>query len=129
VSGADYEVFRTELIATLRGWSDPESSEPLLRAVWRWEKCPPDKGGNPALPDIGFALNPGDGLERRNLLGRMGAEESLIHLNYGAWSGGHEGPYCPADVPGLFFLHGPGIPAGLELGGARIIDLPPTLLQ
>lgn len=129
VSEADYEILRTELIAALRGWRDPEGGAPLLRAVWRWQRARPGKDGNSALPDIGFALNPGDGLERRNLLGRVGEGEPLIRPNREAWSGGHEGPYRPADVPGLLFLHGPGIPAGIELRGARIIALAPTLLR
>ena len=129
VSSADYEMLRTELVAALRGWRDPGANRPMLRAVWRWEKAHPGKGGDPALPDIGFALHPGDGLERRNLLGRIGEEGPLIRPNRGVWSGGHEGPYRPADVPGLLILHGPDIPAGVELGGARIIDLAPTLLR
>jgi predicted AlkP superfamily phosphohydrolase/phosphomutase len=129
VPEADYEVLRRELVAALEGWRDPESNAPVMQGVWRWERHRPDQGGNLSPPDIGFALTLGYGLERRNLMGDIGREESLICPNRGVWSAGHEGPYRPADVPGLLFLHGPGIPPGATLQGARMVDLAPTLLQ
>jgi len=129
VSKADYEALREELTAALRDWRDPESGAPVMSGVWRWEQPHPGRREGLSLPDIGFALRVGYGLERQNLFGRVGAEGPLIRDNHGAWSGGHEGPYRPGDVPGLILLHGPGIPAGAELQDARVIDLAPTLLR
>ena len=129
VSGADYEALRRELVTGLRSWRDSETSAPVMTAVWRWESAHPGQSGGLLVPDIGFALTPGYGLERRNLFGRMGTGERLIWANREAWSGGHEGPYRPGDVPGLLFLHGPGIPAGTELRGTRMVDVAPTLLR
>jgi len=129
VSVADYEALRGKVTTALRSWRDPESGTPVMKAAWRWETSQPGKSGDPSFPDIGFVLTPGYGLERRNLVGRRGTEEALISPNRGAWSGGHEGPYRPADVPGLLFLHGPGIPGAVEVQRARMVDLAPTLLQ
>jgi predicted AlkP superfamily phosphohydrolase/phosphomutase len=129
VAGADYESLRTELIAALRRWRDPEAGIPLLQAVWREEASRPRGAGGLTLPDVGFVLAPGYGLERKNLVGRAGTEGALICANRGVWSGGHEGPYRPADIPGMLFLNGPGIPASIELQGARIVDLVPTLMR
>jgi predicted AlkP superfamily phosphohydrolase/phosphomutase len=129
VSTADFDRLRMQLIADLRSWRDPATGMPVLRAAWRWETARADRELNLGVPDIGFALTPGYGLERRNLVGGVGADQRLITPNRGAWSGGHEGPYRPADVPGLLLLHGPGVPAGIELEGARIVDLVPTLLR
>jgi predicted AlkP superfamily phosphohydrolase/phosphomutase len=129
VSISGYEALRTQLVAALRTWRDPGTGTPVVRAVWRWEASRLDRDRGLPLPDIGFALTPGYGLERRNLVGRAGMDQQLIRPNHGAWSGGHEGPYRPADVPGLLVLHGPGIPAGIELQNTRIVDLAPTLLR
>jgi len=129
VSSSDYEMLRTQLAAALRSWRNPGTGTRVLQAVWRWEALRSENEHDLPVPDIGFALTPGYGLERRNLVGRPGMDEKLVRPNREVWSGGHEGPYRPADVPGLLVLHGPGIPAGIELRNARIVDLAPTLLS
>lgn len=53
----------------------------------------------------------------------------LVEANRSQWSGGHEGPYLPDDVPGVLLAAGPGIAPALELEGARIIDVAPTILH
>jgi predicted AlkP superfamily phosphohydrolase/phosphomutase len=129
VPRSGYEALRAQLMAALRSWRDPGTGAPVLRAVWRWEASRSERGHDLPVPDIGFALTPGYGLERRNLVGHPGTDRELIRPNLEAWSGGHEGPYRPADVPGILVLHGPGIPAGVELREARIVDLARTLLR
>jgi predicted AlkP superfamily phosphohydrolase/phosphomutase len=124
----DFEGLRMQLVRDLRSWRDTETGEPVVRAAWRWEKATLSREQDPRLPDIGFALTPGYGMIRRNLVGGIGADQRLVSPNRGVWSGGHEGPYRPADVPGMLILHGPGIPAETTYHGARIVDLLPTLM-
>ena len=62
-------------------------------------------------------------------MGGVGGDQRLVSPNRGVWSGGHEGPYRPADVPGMLILNGPGIQAGAKLHDARIVDLVPTLMH
>jgi len=53
----------------------------------------------------------------------------LIGPNRSQWSGGHEGPYLPGDVPGVLLVAGQGIKPGVELDNARLIDVAPTILH
>jgi predicted AlkP superfamily phosphohydrolase/phosphomutase len=126
--GPEYEVLRQRISDDLLAWRDPETGEAVIKAVLRGEEVYGEsarKGG----PDLVPALRLGYGLGRGESLGRVVSGVPLIEPNRSQWSGGHEGPYLPGDVPGVLLVAGPGVRRGAELGGARLIDVAPTILH
>jgi hypothetical protein len=49
----------------------------------------------------------------------------LVAANETRWRGGHEGPYLPEDVPGVYVISR----ADVELDGAGLVDVAPTILS
>jgi hypothetical protein len=80
-------------------------------------------------PDLIPALARGYGLGRGEGLGRVMVGKPLVENNLTPWSGGHEGPYLPAQVPGIAVLWGPGIAPGRVPAAAGLVDIAPTVLR
>lgn len=126
--GAPYEALRSQIAAALAAWHDPETGQPVIKQVLLGE----DVFGPAARqegPDLVPVLALGYGLGRGEGLGRTMVGLPLIARNESSWSGGHEGPYLPADVPGMGVLWGPGIPAGALSDSAGLLDVAPTVLR
>jgi hypothetical protein len=75
-----------------------------------------------------IALQPGYGLGRGEGLGRVMSGTPPVVSNPGPWSGGHEGPYLPSDVPGICILGAPDLGTA-DLDGAGLQDIAPTVLH
>jgi len=125
--GEEYEALRDELAARLLALTDAETGGPVVRAVLRAEEVYP---GLPSgeTPDLLLALSRGYGLGRGEALGRLG-NRPVLETNRTWWSGGHEGPYLPQDIPGVLLMAGPGVPPDLRLDAPRIVDVAPTVLR
>ena len=80
------------------------------------------------MPDLIVALHPGYGLGRGEASGRVVSGSKLVVPNRSAWTGGHEGPYLPSDVPGIVVIHcSRGTPADVRNAGLQ--DIAPTVLR
>lgn len=126
--GAPYEALRQEIARALSTWRDPEDGRRVVKQVLYGE----DVFGPEAKelgPDLVPALEPGYGLGRGEGLGRVMTGMPLIAPNHSSWSGGHEGPYLPLDVPGVCILYGAGVPSGVPIGDAGLEDIAPTVLH
>lgn len=113
--GIEYETLRDEIIAGLRQLKDPESGEPVVRAIWRREELYPDGDPN-ALPDILFITAPhlgcGSGLE---------STFSRVPLSFlERLNGDHT-------MEGITYFWGQGVKAGQRIE-LNMLDLAPTLL-
>jgi predicted AlkP superfamily phosphohydrolase/phosphomutase len=125
--GAPYEALRREIAQALSDWRDPETGQTVVKQVLHGESV---FGVDTHVegPDLIVALRPGYGLGRGEGLGRVLSDAPLIVPNLTSWSGGHEGPYLPSDVPGVYVLAGAGKVAtrwddpGLE-------DIAPAVLE
>lgn len=108
---------RARLVEGLRTLEDPAAGRPVMASVWTKEEL----YSGPSLgraPDV-------IGLET----------DGYLFLN---WSGDGAGPlFAPPDehffsafhrVQGILAARGPGIPAGREVTGARLLDIAPTIL-
>ena len=125
--GAPYEALRREISHSLLDWRDPETGQPVIKAVLTGE----DVFGIDTRsegPDLVVALYPGYGLGRGEALGRVLGDTPLIVPNRTPWSGGHEGPYLPSDVPGLCVL---GVKSQIEgqWEDASLADIAPTVFD
>jgi predicted AlkP superfamily phosphohydrolase/phosphomutase len=115
--GREYETLRDELIARLRGMCDPETGEPLADEVYRQEEL----YSGPYLhlmPDLvfvprGFVYNAFGEYEF--------ASRSLVDVSQGI-TGWHR-------MDGVLIMAGDGIAQGRTIGGARLVDLTPTILH
>jgi len=126
--GPEYEALRQRISDDLLAWRDPETGQPVVKAVVRGEEVYGESAREEG-PDLIPALHLGYGLGRGESLGRVVSGVPLVEANRSQWSGGHEGPYLPGDVPGVLLAAGPGIAQGVEVEGARIIDVAPTILH
>ena len=126
--GPEYEVLRQRISDDLLAWRDPETGKPIVKAVLRGEEVYGESACEEG-PDLIPALHLGYGLGRGESLGRVVSGVPLVGPNRSQWSGGHEGPYLPGDVPGVLLVAGQGIKPGVELDDARIIDVAPTILH
>jgi predicted AlkP superfamily phosphohydrolase/phosphomutase len=123
--GAPYEALRREIAQALADWRDPKTGRPVIKDVLYGESV---FGLDTSVegPDLIVALQPGYGLGRGEGLGRVLADTPLIVPNLTPWSGGHEGPYLPSDVPGIFVLAGAGdVPAKWDDPGLE--DIAPAV--
>lgn len=125
--GSEYETLRDDLSTRLLALIDPETGGSVVKAVLRAERVYP---GVPIgqVPDLLLALWPGYGLGRGEALGQVGGK-AVLETNLTRWSGGHEGPYLPQDIPGVLLMAGPGISPGSQFNPPRIIDVAPTILR
>jgi hypothetical protein len=103
--GAPYEALRQEIAQGLLDWRDPETGQPVIKAVRTGESV---FGLDTRVegPDLIVALHLGYGLGRGEGLGRVLVNTALIVPNRTPWSGGHEGPYLPSDIPGVYVIAG-----------------------
>jgi predicted AlkP superfamily phosphohydrolase/phosphomutase len=105
-SGASYQALRQEIAQGLLGWRDPETGQRVVKRVFLGEDVfgPQRADGAAAgsVPDLVVALHPGYGLGRGEGLGRVMSGQSTTVPNLSAWTGGHEGPYLPSDIPGIY---------------------------
>jgi predicted AlkP superfamily phosphohydrolase/phosphomutase len=126
--GAPYEALRREIAQALSSWLDPQTGQQVVKQVLHGEEVFGPEAGEKG-PDLLPALQPGYGLGRGEGLGRAMAGTPQIVPNRSAWTGGHEGPYLPSDVPGICVLCGPGVSGGTALGDAGLQDIAPTVLR
>lgn len=133
--GAPYEAVRQEIAHALAAWHDPETGQPVVKQVFRGEEVfgvlegAAEGSGTPGSgPDLVIALQPGYGLGRGEGLGRVMSGTPPVVSNPGPWSGGHEGPYLPSDVPGICILGAPDLGTA-DLDGAGLQDIAPTVLH
>jgi predicted AlkP superfamily phosphohydrolase/phosphomutase len=120
--GAEYEQLCESLLDTMRELVNPRTGRPAARSVRRAD----DLYRGPCrdrLPDVIVGWDPAAGLTTELFAGACG----LVKTARPAWetapfyTGNHE--------PRAFVIaHGPGIPAGMALDGAHVLDLAPTLL-
>ena len=129
--GAQYEALRQEISRGLLEWRDAETEQPVVKQVVLADGAADSgvsgKGGKGAA-DLVVALHPGYALGRGEGLGRVMSTSRLIVPNPGPWTGGHEGPYLPSDVPGLVVIHTPW-GGHADLRGAGLPDIAPTALR
>jgi predicted AlkP superfamily phosphohydrolase/phosphomutase len=115
--GAGYERLRDEIIDRLQGLTDPETGEPVVEAAFRREDL--YRGDHlERVPDIVVVMS--EGYEGGSALSGPFVtsipEDDLRRL-----SGAHR-------MDGVLIAHGPAIRRGEGDGGARIVDLAPTIL-
>jgi len=120
--GPAYEGLRGEIAEALLGWRDGETGQAVFKYVFRGEdvfgpKC------REVGPDLVVALQPGYGLGRGEGLGRVRLGGFTVEANETRWKGGHEGPYLPEDVPGVWVISR----AGVDLEGLG--DVAPMVLH
>jgi len=111
----EYESFRTSLINELEEIADPKTGTKLAQKVYKAEEL----YSGPYLslaPDIVVAPNEG------YMLGNVGEVEDIWIYPESDWTRCHR-------LQGIFTVLGPGIKQGLQIQGARIYDLAPTILH
>ena len=113
--GLEYEALRDDIIARLEGVSVPSTGLPYLAVGYRKEELfhGPELEGLPdiiCLPRDGRYVDMGLGFVSNKWFDKV----SIV-------SGTHR-------PEGILFLRGPDVQAGVELQGASILDLAPTIL-
>ena len=128
--GAAYEALRRDIAQALSSWHDPQTGQPIVKRVLFGEEAFGPQARESG-PDLISALQPGYGLGRGEGLGQVMTNTPVVIPNLSPWSGGHEGPYLPSDVPGLYAL-GMGPAENLarrESGNASLRDIASTVLH
>lgn len=125
--GRPYEELRRRLIAELQSLHNPATGEPVVewaqpREAWHAGPLVQD------MPDIILAFRPGYGLAHEDARGECPGSTPWLEPNHGRWKAGHEGPYAPTAVRGVFLAAGPGIRPG-QGENVDIVDVLPTLCQ
>jgi predicted AlkP superfamily phosphohydrolase/phosphomutase len=130
--GKPYEGLRDRIIAELEAWRHPETGEPIVRKAYRREELysgPYVELAPDVVPD--WALHNGYSYSYRSSAKappgawaeRVDPHRPDNYRFYTGKSGTHR-------YDGLFLAQGPGtVREGLPVGGARILDLAPTLLH
>jgi predicted AlkP superfamily phosphohydrolase/phosphomutase len=113
--GDDYERTRAEIIEALHALRDPDDS-PLIEQVFLREEL----YSGPYLDDAPDILFFPRNLETIAFGDFEFPSNKVIEPSY-AISGHHR-------MDGILFVHGPGVRRGVELDGARILDIAPTVL-
>lgn len=126
--GPPYEALLDEISRRLLAWRDPETGLPVVKQVLRGIEVF-GAGALDTGPDLIPAFHIGFGLGRGEGLGRVMVGRAVVEPNTSGWTGGHEGPYLPADVPGIGIWAGPGIPQKSLIEGAGLVDVAPTVLR
>lgn len=127
VPPARYEALRREVQEALLAWRDPETGRSVVAGVWPREVLYQGEALE-RLPDLMVALQPGYGLDRRDMLGEIAPGRPPLTPRQGRWAAGHEGPYRPEDVPGILLAAGPAVRPQGPGTRPRLVDLAPTLL-
>lgn len=116
--GAEYEAVREDVIARLQQLRDPATGEPVVEAIFRREEL----YSGPQLakaPDIVFIPT------RLEYFG-FGEYEFGSHQIIEAMQRGISGTHR---MNGIFLAYGRNIAPGIEVDGAQITDLAPTILH
>jgi predicted AlkP superfamily phosphohydrolase/phosphomutase len=129
--GRHYEEVRDRVIGELEAWRHPETGDPIVEKAYRREEV----YAGPCLeeaPDVIVKWAPLRGYtyafklssKSHNLawIEQVDPQQPENLRFFTSKSGSHRDD-------GIFLAHGPGIRAGATLGGARIIDLAPTILH
>ncbi len=111
-AGQDYEDLRRQLIASLLGFTDPATGEPVVTRIWTREEA--FAGRHMALaPDLTLSLRDG---------GFVSILPSDVVLKPRPEPAGTHRPQ------GIFMAAGPGIRRGASVSPLSILDVAPTLL-
>lgn len=108
--GADYERVREDLMAALLDWRDPETGSRRVRAVHRREEAYHGQYLDLA-PDVTIEWNP-----------EAAPLADTLEGNVSRFDADHQ-------PEGILLAVGPGIQAGVEIHGATLADLAPTILH
>jgi predicted AlkP superfamily phosphohydrolase/phosphomutase len=119
--GAEYDAVRDRIAAAFEGLVDPQRKEKAVVRVWRRE----DLYHGPAVdqaPDMVIEWRDGAYMPNEASIG-----DSVFaprYREYMSWptSGSHR-------IPGILMAAGPAIAAGVQVQGARILDLVPTWMR
>ncbi len=122
-----YDALRQEIAQRLLDWRDEDNGQPVVKQVLSGEAVF-GKAARQTGPDLIPAFHPGYGLGRGEALGRVMCGRPSVAPNLSRWTGGHEGPYLPADVPGLYVLGGAGVDPK-ALNNAALQDVAPMLMR
>jgi predicted AlkP superfamily phosphohydrolase/phosphomutase len=114
VAAADYERFRAELAARLRGVTDPATGQPIVTGIWTREEAFDGPRGELA-PDLTLALRDG------GLVSILPAPDGVPLRPRPRPSGAHR-------PEGIFIAAGPAIRPGICVPELSILDVAPTLL-
>jgi len=123
-TGDEYEGLRSQLIAELEALEDPETGRRVVAAVHRREEL--FHGPNlAAAPDLLLepAHDAGDPRGRDVLSERLGFRGPARFVGPSSPISGYHTP------EGVLLLWGRGVPAGVRLAGAEMIDVAPTILR
>lgn len=117
--GEEYEALRDQLINGLRALRTPDTDEPLMIGVYRREEIFPGKYVN-EVPDVIMRLHP---MYRvgTNPSGPLFSKLTAADVR-GPLSGWH-------DDYGIMIASGPGVRAGTEVEGARLLNVAPTVMR
>lgn len=110
----EYEKFREHLIAEIKEIEEPKTGEKLAREVYKREEIYFGKYVDDA-PDIIILPNEGYWI-----VSPVRSKE-IWGYRTGGWTATHK-------LHGIFLAYGPGIKKNVELEGAKIYDLAPTIL-
>jgi predicted AlkP superfamily phosphohydrolase/phosphomutase len=127
--GRQYEAIRDRLIRELEAWKHPESGEPLVERAFRREEVYHGECLDEAADVIPkWALHNG-----YNLGFRLSSKAPMNHWFAKIDARDPHGPFYPRKFSshrddGILIADGPDLRAGAPVGGARIIDLAPTIL-
>ncbi len=127
VPAARYKALRQEIQEALLAWRDPQTGRRVIAGAWPREALYQGDALE-RIPDLVVALQPGYGLDRRDMLGEIAPGRPPITPRLGRWAAGHEGPYRPQDVPGVLLAAGPAVRPQGPGAKPRLMDLAPTLL-
>jgi len=117
--GQEYEELREQIIRQLLALRDPETGTAPIVAVYRRENLYEGPFLDTA-PDLIVEPKRSQPNAADNYVLSPALEEAVFSTN-NPRSGNH-------DLDGIFMVTGPGIRAGVELDGAQIIDVAPTIL-
>jgi predicted AlkP superfamily phosphohydrolase/phosphomutase len=118
--GAEYEAVRNEIVAKFSALKDPDTSEPVVRRMFKREDIFKGPYFSEA-PDLVVGFHEGYRVSWQTSLG--GIPPEIIEPNERRWSADH----CSVDpelVPGVFFCN-----RAIASPTARIEDIAPTVLK
>jgi predicted AlkP superfamily phosphohydrolase/phosphomutase len=121
--GTDYEQLRAEIIESLSGWTNPETSNRLVRKAYRREEL----YSGPHLVNAPDIVIKWEDYRYHSFLPADYRKPMLFDPVPGrykdlGWTGNHR-------LEGILLMKGPGIQAGVQIEGARMIDVAPTILH
>jgi len=116
--GRDYEAVRDTVVEKLRAVADPDSGARVMRDVFRREEIYSGRNLG-SMPDVIGVPHP-----EYVVKNKMSFSRSVFLESTELMSGEH---YAQPD--GMFIAHGPDIRKGVQIQGARLIDIAPTVLH